>query len=471
MAGVATEVLPARAAIYCRISKDDAGDMLGVRRQEGDCRKLCAARGWEVGEVFIDDDLSAYKRKVVRPEYQRMLKAIAARQVDAVVVWALDRLHRQPRELEAFLDTCESAGLSKMACVAGDVDLGTSEGRLVARIMGAVDAKASDDTSRRLRRKLQEVAESGKPWGRRSFGYDQDGAVNEAEAAVVQEMVEAALAGRSYRSIAVELNAKAVPTSQGGRGWGAATVRQVLFNPAITGLRVYRGTVIGQGAWEPIVDRGTWAKLRAALDRPDRRAVSSPRRGLLSSLVFCGRCGHGLAYTRAERAERAGPRRAMRCVNLPGRPPACGNLSINAGPLERFVSEAVLIALPEVVERSARPVDDTPLEGEDPAEVEARLRELAKMWAAGKVSRAEWVVARAELQRRLAAAQSALVVSQRGARHLGVDLVSVRQRWPQLTLAEQHEVIALVIDRVTVAPAGRTGRVFQPGRVSITWRA
>jgi Recombinase len=58
--------------------------------------------------------------------------------------------------------------------------------------------------------------------------------------------VEAALADGSYRSIAIELNSKGVPTSQGGRGWGAAAVRQVLFYPAITGLRVdQRRTAFG----------------------------------------------------------------------------------------------------------------------------------------------------------------------------------------------------------------------------------
>ena len=96
-----------------------------------------------------------------------MLADIAGGQVDAVVVWHLDRLHRQPRELEQFFDVCDRAGGVALATVSGDVDLATHDGRFHARIMGAVAAKSSDDMSRRLRRKAQELARNGQPQRRR----------------------------------------------------------------------------------------------------------------------------------------------------------------------------------------------------------------------------------------------------------------------------------------------------------------
>jgi len=91
------------AAIYARISSDPEGDRLGVSRQREDCEALAARRGWPVAEVYVDDDRSAYSGKP-RPEYRRMLADISAKAVDAVLVYNLDRLHRQPRELEAFFD-------------------------------------------------------------------------------------------------------------------------------------------------------------------------------------------------------------------------------------------------------------------------------------------------------------------------------------------------------------------------------
>ncbi len=60
--------------------------------------------------MYVDDDRSAYSGKP-RPEYRRMLADIADGAIDAVVVWHLDRLHRQPRELEEFFEVCDAVGL------------------------------------------------------------------------------------------------------------------------------------------------------------------------------------------------------------------------------------------------------------------------------------------------------------------------------------------------------------------------
>jgi site-specific DNA recombinase len=84
-----------RVALYCRISQDGEGQGLGVARQEADCRHLAERRGWDVVEVYIDNDLSAYSGKA-RPAYQRLLADIEAGRVEAVVAWHPDRLHRSP---------------------------------------------------------------------------------------------------------------------------------------------------------------------------------------------------------------------------------------------------------------------------------------------------------------------------------------------------------------------------------------
>ena len=93
-----------------------------------------------MADRYVDDDISAYNGKP-RPEYRRMLADITDAAVDAVVVWHLDRLHRQPRELEEFFDVCDRAGGTALATVSGDVDLATHDGRFHARIMGAVAAE------------------------------------------------------------------------------------------------------------------------------------------------------------------------------------------------------------------------------------------------------------------------------------------------------------------------------------------
>ena len=56
-----------------------------------------------------------------------MLADIEAGAIDAVVTYRLDRLHRQPRELERFIDLAEPRRL-ELATVTGDTDLSTRGG-------------------------------------------------------------------------------------------------------------------------------------------------------------------------------------------------------------------------------------------------------------------------------------------------------------------------------------------------------
>ncbi|MFP5317020.1 MAG: recombinase family protein, partial [Acidimicrobiia bacterium] len=49
-----------KAGVYTRISSDPSGERAGVDRQRADCEAHCKARGWEVVEVFCDNDASAY---------------------------------------------------------------------------------------------------------------------------------------------------------------------------------------------------------------------------------------------------------------------------------------------------------------------------------------------------------------------------------------------------------------------------
>ncbi len=154
------------AALYVRISQDRAGDELGVKRQREDCEKLAKARGWEVGEVYTDDDRSAFSGKP-RPAYEAMMTAIETGTVNAVVAWHPDRLHRSPVELERFIDVINAAGVEVATVQAGEFDLGSAAGRMVARVVGAVARHESEQKSERIRRQREQMALDGRPHGGR----------------------------------------------------------------------------------------------------------------------------------------------------------------------------------------------------------------------------------------------------------------------------------------------------------------
>jgi DNA invertase Pin-like site-specific DNA recombinase len=88
-------------------------------------------KGWAVAEVFEDNDISAADKRKRRPGFERMLRAVDAGKLDAIVAWDLDRIVRRPVELEQFVERCQDAGIRHLATVGGDVDLGTGDGLLV----------------------------------------------------------------------------------------------------------------------------------------------------------------------------------------------------------------------------------------------------------------------------------------------------------------------------------------------------
>jgi DNA invertase Pin-like site-specific DNA recombinase len=291
-----------RAGIYVRISKDKDGQRAGVKRQRADCEELARQLGASVVDVFEDDDSSAYNGRL-RPHYERLLERVQDRTIDLVLAWHTDRLHRSPLELEHFIRVVEMAECAVRTVTAGDLDLSTVEGRMHARIIGAVARGESEHKSRRLRRKHAEIAKDGRPAGGvRPFGYDylrrDDGSivpssglyVVESEAAWIQDAVRDVLAGATLRSIARRWAMHG--TTPKGNEWRPNAVRAVLLGPTIRGERRNGDTTV-RAQWLPIIDAKTGALVARHLGNPSRMTSGgvTARKWVLSGFCRCGRCG------------------------------------------------------------------------------------------------------------------------------------------------------------------------------------
>ena len=246
--------------------------------------------GWDVVAVYEDNDVSASTTRT-RPQYLEMLAALEAGHVDGVVVWDLDRLTRRPIEIEQFIDLADRRGVA-LASVGGDCDLATDNGRLYARIKGAVSRAEVERKSARQKAANAQRAEAGRPHvGRRPFGYNADCAtVNEPEAAEVRAAAEALLAGGSLRGVVAGMNARGVQTTA-GNPWHSTELRRLLVNPRYVAQRVHKGEVVGTGTWQAILDDDTHDAVKAILSDPDRHRAGRPRRYLLTGIAACSICG------------------------------------------------------------------------------------------------------------------------------------------------------------------------------------
>lgn len=101
---------------------------------------------------------------------------------DALVCWDLDRLTRQPRQLEDWIDLAEERGL-RIVTANGEADLGTDAGRLFARVKAAVArSEVERKSARQSAAQAQRAAQGRAPKGVRPLGYTVRGDVIEREA-------------------------------------------------------------------------------------------------------------------------------------------------------------------------------------------------------------------------------------------------------------------------------------------------
>lgn len=346
-----TSSQPVRAAIYLRISLDREMDGLAIDRQREDCEKLAQFRGWEIVETYVDQSISASDKTKKRPAYLRMVQDYEAGLLDAIVCYDLDRLTRQPRELEDWIDRAESRGLL-LVTANGDADLSTDGGRMYARIKAAVArAEVERKGARQSRAHVQRARQGRPPKGVRPLGYTTSGELIEHEAEAVRAIYAAFLRGDSLqgiaralsgtqgdgegarvphlplhsRTIVLERNArreaegKAPRPIPEDRPWSASTVLGILRNPRYAGYSVYtskdtRSQEAGEsrrkalrdnlvkdehgelvlGQWEAIVEADEWWTVQNLLDDPARvtnRSGSTVRKHLGAGLYRCEVCG------------------------------------------------------------------------------------------------------------------------------------------------------------------------------------
>ena len=482
---------PRNAVLYCRISDARNGDARGVRDQEADLRDHAAKLGWGISRVIVENDTSAFKRRkvelpdgsramrVVRPGWRQMLDDLAAGRADGLLALDLDRVARDPRDLEDLIDVVESrTPRIPVESVTGSLRLANDSDVTMARVQIAIANKSSRDTSRRVKRARLRQAMDGQigGGGRRPFGFDEDRVtVRPSEAAEIVDAADALLAGVSLRQVTASLRARGVPTVTGAP-WTTRSLRDILVRPRNAGLMVYQGDALegSEAPWDPILSRDVWDAVRALLTDPSRRTSPGNVPRWLGSGIY--RCGHPDCVDR-------NPPITMR-VGTSGshrhRQPAYGcrrtpHLTRAAHTLDKFVSHVIIARLERrdaVHLLTAGHTDmDTALLAREVNAVRTRIAEAGDLWEDGTLSAAEYRERKARLEDTL----TKLEAEQRAA--TGRDpLAGIAGRadaakvWERLDLGRQRAILDSLIV-VTVLPQ-RPGRLpdgsrFDPEAVDI----
>lgn len=449
-----------RAAIYLRISMDRTGEELAVSRQLEDCQAIAEARGWQVADVYTDNSVSASKRSVRRPQYERMVEDFKLGKFNALVCYDLDRLTRQPRQLEDWIEAAEDRGLL-LVTANGEADLTTDGGRMFARIKASVARAEVERKSARQIRAAQQRADRGKaPGGPRLFGFDAVGIPDPVEAPIVERLFSLFAAGESLKglSAAYSLSPSTIRTMLTNPRYAGRAVRSLRTGTAPSGRTQYRRVTTGKpGEWKPLVSEALYDAVQARLNDPRRitNREGTNRKHLGSGLYLCGICGNRVRTNGAR----------YWC-------PRGGHITRSQAPVDTFVQAVVRARLsqPDVAQLLSK-TDDGALQSSDreATKLRARLLTIEADYDAGHIDGARFSVASqkvlAELKRIEGERARALLGGVAGNLLASADPATA---FDTATLNAKRALIEALVT-VRLLPSPRGSKVFNPESVTIEW--
>lgn len=358
-----------KVAIYIRWSTEDQGQGHTLEIQRESCRYYSMSQGWVAREdlTFIDEGYSG--STLERPAMSRLRQAVREGLVDCVVVYKLDRLSRNIKDIiNLALD--EWDGVCCVRSTQEPVDTTSDAGKMFFTMLGSfADFERSTIKTRTWSGKRKNAEKGRNPGTLYPYGFRKGETGNyevvAEEALVVRRIFQEYLKGKSCRLIAFALNAEGIRSRNGGM-WANADISRLLRNPLYTGKLVYNrrarakkrlGQVVFkdrsewvevEGAAPAIIDAETWAQVeRIRQSRPrigrgeSARIQSSPY--LLSGIAKCAQCGYSwIGFQGGDKRERYYACAAARSSG----PAKCASRSIKVSTLDAFVVERVLQTWP-----------------------------------------------------------------------------------------------------------------------------
>ena len=323
-----------RAAIYCRLSKDDDldGESASIANQRDMLEKYCEKQGWEVVAVYQDDGYTGLNME--RPDLKRMLKAIERRQINLVITKDLSRLGRNYLQTGTLIeDFFPRHGVRYIAMNDGIATM--RENNDIAPFKNILNEMYSKDISKKVHSSYLLKAQQGQFTGCIApFGYQKDPEdknhliADEETAPTVRYIFQLALQGMGNNKIGKILYEQKIPKpayykpeyfgkflvkEDDAYNWKQETVIRILRNPLYKGyfwVQKYdkkhfkqetRGYIpmsertIIPSDHDALVDEHTWDTVQEILDRHTKvKPCTSGYENKFRGILKCADCGSTL---------------------------------------------------------------------------------------------------------------------------------------------------------------------------------
>jgi len=382
-------------ALYIRLSKEDEseGPSESVTNQKSLLDDFVKKHRLSVYDTYIDDGWSG--TSFDRPDFQRMIGDIEAKNVNMVITKDLSRLGCDYIMTGHYMERYFPEKRVRYISLLDGIDTGVkSSANDITPFRAIMNDMYAKDISKKIKSVKRDKQRKGQfIGGKPMFGYKMHPTeknqivVDEEAAKVVRRIFAMALEGISCRKIATQLNEDHVPTPATYAGltvanpgpytglWSSERISEMLQNETYIGNMVQGRTVkisykskkclrqarenwvVVENTHEPLVDAETFQKVQMLVSSR-KRTKSRTYDFLLRGLIFCHECGYPMAVINRKNA--AGEERLFLICRTYQRFTKAGVCTCHSIK-EKTVTDAVLAKVREVCEAYLNPAELLPV--------------------------------------------------------------------------------------------------------------
>ena len=300
------------AVIYCRVSSKEQIDGTSLESQEEACRVYAKQKGMEVLKVFVEEGESA--KFADRTQLLTLIDFCrqSNRQVQALLVWKVDRFARNSSDYYAVKSTLMRYGVLRIVSVTEPIDASPT-GKLMEGVLASFAQFDNDVRAARTLQGMQRRLQEGIFPFRPPFGYKSP--VTNGEKKSVPDVPDQPAFGllqRAWSLFAMGAYTQAEMgrlmeswglASDHGGSFSAQSLSRMFTNPYYAGILVdpWSGKEY-EGKHTPMVTREEFARVQQVIAGRNRSVVHQKVRPEfpLRGLARCDACGHPVtgAFTR-----------------------------------------------------------------------------------------------------------------------------------------------------------------------------
>jgi site-specific DNA recombinase len=208
-----------KACVYTRVSTDAQGEdgKVSLPEQERMAKACIESKGWQYVRTYEDNGYSG--RTTDRPALQQMLSDIKNGEVEAVIIYKLDRLSRKQRDTLSIIEDFLLKNNVDLVSLNETLDTSTPWGRAMIGVLSSFNQLESENIAMRTAMGRYATArEGGYAGGKPPLGYravEGHLVMVPEEAEIVRLVYSLRAEGKTLHAITDELNKKGYRSKKG----------------------------------------------------------------------------------------------------------------------------------------------------------------------------------------------------------------------------------------------------------------